>query len=57
MNIETITSLITSVGFPIVMVGVLCWYVYFSTNKLGKTLDEIKTALIHLEDSKDNEAK
>ena len=32
MDTNSIVSLITSVGFPIVMCGVMCWYVKYITD-------------------------
>lgn len=57
MNPETITSLISTVGFPIVMVGVLCWFIWWRTNAFSQTLKEIEEDLIHIKGSlniKDN---
>ena len=53
MDGSTITSLIASVGFPIVMCGVLCWYVYNVQSKLTDIVNEntaaIKELIIKLE--------
>ncbi len=42
MTPQEIQSLITSVGFPIVMCGALAWYVKHLTDKFNETLDKIR---------------
>lgn len=42
MTPEQIQTLITSVGFPIVMCGALAWYVKHLTDKFNETLDKIR---------------
>ena len=42
MSAQDIQTLITSVGFPIVMCGALAWYVKHLTDKFNETLDKIR---------------
>lgn len=45
MDISTITSLVTTVGFPIVMCGALFWYMMKQDEQHKETLDKLSTAL------------
>lgn len=53
MDVNVIAQLITSFGFPIVMCGVLCWYVYNVQTKLtdiiSKNTDAIRELIIKIE--------
>lgn len=42
MSAQDIQTIITSVGFPIVMCGALAWYVKHLTDKFNETLDKIR---------------
>lgn len=42
MTPQEIQTLVTSVGFPIVMCGALAWYVKHLTDKFNETLDKIR---------------
>ena len=42
MTPQEIQSLITSVGFPIVMCGALAWYVKHLTDKFNEALNKIR---------------
>lgn len=54
MNYEQIVSLIGSVGFPILMCGALCWYVYKVNSEMQKSLDNLEDAIQRLIDKIDN---
>ena len=43
MNLQDILNAITTVGFPIVMCGVLAWYVKHMTDKFMGMVDAINT--------------
>ena len=43
MNIQDIMNAITTVGFPIVMCGVLAWYVKHMTDKFMEMVNAINT--------------
>lgn len=48
-----VAQLITSLGFPIVMCGALCWYIYNVQGKLtdivNKNTDAIKELILKIE--------
>lgn len=44
MNISEITTLISTLGFPIVCVGAMAWYI-------AKRLDKMSERMEHLEDA------
>lgn len=43
MNLQDILNAITTVGFPIVMCGVLAWYVKHMTDMFMEKVDTINT--------------
>lgn len=45
MEIDVITTLINSVGFPIVMCLALFWFIKTMLNKAFETMSEFKTAI------------
>lgn len=51
MDIQVITNLISSIGFPIVMCLVLAWYIKYLTDKHTKTISDIMDK--HKEESAD----
>ena len=50
MNVQEIGALIGQYGFPVVMCGVLCWYVKHMTDKFQESIDNIRKQ--HDEESK-----
>lgn len=48
MDVNVIAQLITSFGFPIVMCGALCWYVYKVQTKLTDIVNENTAAIREL---------
>lgn len=41
MSVADITTIITTVGFPIVMCGAMAWYVKYSTDESNKRIDAL----------------
>lgn len=50
MDYSALGSLISSVGFPIVIAFVLIWYIKEEQDKMRETLTELKTAISRLID-------
>lgn len=50
MDISAVGSLVSSVGFPIVIAFVLVWYIKEEQDKMRETLNELKTAITRLID-------
>lgn len=50
MDISALGSLVSSVGFPIVIAFVLVWYIKEEQDKMRETLNELKTAITRLID-------
>lgn len=44
MNVEIIVEIVKSVGFPIVMCGIMGYFVYFMYNKNREDMEEIRKA-------------
>ena len=49
MDPNTIMQMVSSLGFPIIMVGVLVYYIYTVMNPLVKAINEILDRLDDLE--------
>lgn len=54
MDLNALSSLISGVGFPIVMAVILIWYIKEEQDKMRETLNELKTAITRLIDRIDN---
>lgn len=50
MDIQAITTMIGSLGFPIVIALILIWYIKEEQDKMRETLGELKTAITRLID-------
>lgn len=50
MDIQAITTLIGSLGFPIVITLILIWYIKEEQDKMRETLGELRTAITRLID-------
>ena len=48
-TLNEIVKVISSVGFPIVMCGVLFWYIYKVESKLTDAITELSTVIARLE--------
>ena len=48
-TLNEVVKAISSVGFPIVMCGVLFWYIYKVESKLTDALTELSTVIARLE--------
>ena len=48
-TLNEIVKAISSVGFPIVMCGVLFWYIYKVESKLTDAITELSTVIARLE--------
>lgn len=48
-TLNEIVKAISSVGFPIVMCGVLLWYIYKVESKLTDAITELSTVIARLE--------
>lgn len=60
MSFDQIVQLISSVGFPIVMCGALCFYVYKNTTSMQSAIEKLEDAIKELiikldKDDKDKE--
>lgn len=48
-TLNEVVKAISSVGFPIVMCGVLFWYIYKVESKLTDAITELSTVIARLE--------
>lgn len=54
MDMQALTTFISTVGFPIVIAFILVWYIKEEQDKMRETLNELKTAITRLIDRIDN---
>ena len=52
--LQEVVKAISSVGFPIVMCGVLFWYIYKVESKLTDAINNLSQAIVRLETRLDN---
>lgn len=45
MNVNDIATLVSSVGFPIVMCGAMGWYVWYMSNQHKKDLEALSKVI------------
>ena len=48
-TLQEVVKAISSVGFPIVMCGVLFWYIYKVESKLTEAINNLSQVIIRLE--------
>lgn len=48
MNVQEIGTLVSTVGFPIVMCGALFWYINKMTDTMTNAVQEMKVAVTEL---------
>lgn len=53
-TLQEVVKAISSVGFPIVMCGVLFWYIYKVESKLTDAINNLSQVIVRLETSLDN---
>lgn len=51
MNVQEIGTLVSTVGFPIVMCGVLFWYINKMTDSITNAVQEMKLAVTELKNA------
>ncbi len=45
---NTVTNLISNVGFPIAMCLLMMWYIYTSQSKLTEAINELKETMVEV---------
>ena len=53
-TLQEVVKAISSVGFPIVMCGVLFWYIYKVESKLTDAINNLSQVIVRLETRLDN---
>lgn len=53
-TLHEVVKAISSVGFPIVMCGVLFWYIYKVESKLTDAINNLSQVIVRLETRLDN---
>lgn len=51
MNPQEIASIVSTVGFPIVMCGLLFWYINKMTDRMTNAVQEMKLAVTELKNA------
>ena len=51
MNPQEVATLVSTVGFPIVMCGVLFWYINKMTDRMTNAVQEMKLAVAELKNA------
>lgn len=51
MNPQEVATLVSTVGFPIVMCGVLFWYINKMTDSMTNAVQEMKLAVTELKNA------
>lgn len=51
MSTQEVATLVSTVGFPIVMCGVLFWYINKMTDSMSKAVQEMKLAVTELKNA------
>lgn len=46
--VNTVTTLISNVGFPIAMCLLMMWYIYTSQSKLTEAINELKDTMVEV---------
>lgn len=45
MNYSEIVTLVSTLGFPIVMTGALCWFIYTTMNRFMEILNNVSNSI------------
>jgi len=48
MTPDTVTTLISNVGFPIAMCLLMMWYIYTSQSKLTEAINELRETMVEV---------
>lgn len=46
--VQTVTNLISNVGFPIAMCLIMMWYIYTSQSKLTEAINELRETMVEV---------
>lgn len=47
-TVNTVTGLISNVGFPIAMCLLMMWYIYTSQSKLTEAINELRETMVEV---------